>query len=135
MLQDDDITPLGEVPDCEALDHPNPDYAALDLCLENADADAKCPDNSYGVMVVEDNAVNAWNEKLKAFKVCGWCPAGEHSITGQDCPPGLGLSGPVRAGQHCASLYGSLAGNVGTASSLLSPGCKPELAANLLRLG
>ena len=88
MLQDDDITPLGEVPDCQALDHPNPDYAALDLCLENADADAKCPDNSYGVMVVEDNAVNAWNEKLKAFKVCGWCPAGEHSIT-----LGLGLGG------------------------------------------
>ena len=76
MLQDDDITPLGEVPDCDALDANNPIYSAKALCLDNASADAKCPDNAYGVMVVEDGAVNAWNEKMKAFKVCGWCPAG-----------------------------------------------------------
>lgn len=76
MLQDDDITPLGEVPDCDALDAPQAIYSAKALCLSNADADTKCPDNSYGVMVVEDGAVNAFNEKLEAFKVCGLCPAG-----------------------------------------------------------
>ncbi|KAL4452638.1 hypothetical protein ABPG75_008300 [Micractinium tetrahymenae] len=76
MLQDDDITPIYEVPDCQALDHNNPTYSALALCKPNADADQACPANSYGVMVTEDNAVNAYNQKQKAFKVCAWCPSG-----------------------------------------------------------
>ena len=81
MLQDDDISPIYEVPDCPSLDANNPIYSGLDLCLDGEDGrfeeDVKCPDNAYGVMLVPDGAVNAYNEKVAAFKVCAWCPAGE----------------------------------------------------------
>ncbi|KAL4447454.1 hypothetical protein ABPG75_004673 [Micractinium tetrahymenae] len=158
LVQDDDITPIYEVPDCAALGHNNPLYDARPLCLGNLDAHGPCPDNSYGecrggeacqggeharprghmatwrdgprwcachrrscaaephglrpllcpsagVMVLEDGTVNAYNHKVKAFKVCAWCPggtagdgygcttceAGQYSVVGgycEDCPPG-----------------------------------------------
>lgn len=81
MLQDDDISPIYEVPDCPSLDANNAIYSGLPLCLDGEDGraeeDVKCPDNAYGVMLVPDGAVNAYNEKVAAFKVCAWCPAGE----------------------------------------------------------
>jgi hypothetical protein len=84
MLQDDDISPIYEVPDCPSMDHNNPTYTALAMCLDGengrSEEDVNCPPNSYGVMLVPDGAINAYNEKVAAFKVCAWCPAGECSV-------------------------------------------------------
>ena len=76
MLCDDDITPLSAVSGCDDVSSNNPLYDASDLCLGSDESANSCPKNSYGVMTVDPQYVNAWNEKEKAFKLCAWCPAG-----------------------------------------------------------
>jgi hypothetical protein len=85
LTLDNDISAISEVGDCRDLDHTTPEYSALALCYDGNEyngitqprEDEPCPANAYPAMLVPDGSLNAYNEKVDAFKVCAWCPAGE----------------------------------------------------------